>query len=98
VAPSIQQKLALFHELETAVKLVMAGLNDLQRIDGANDFYHVPMLTLASGCERYLKVVLCLRHLEVAGEFPTMRQLVDGRRGHDLNQLLDPMPFGNSAL
>ena len=47
------QKFAyLVEELQVAVELLKAGLRSLQAIDGTNDFYHLPLLTLASGLER----------------------------------------------
>jgi len=89
MAPSIEQKVALWHELETSIRLLKVGLRELQRIDGANDFYHLPLLMLANGCERFLKVIVCLHHVERHGEFPTGSEIFRGRTGHDLTALLD---------
>jgi hypothetical protein len=86
--PSIQQKLAIDQELLTAVRLIQAGLGQLQKLDGANDFYHLPLLTLSSGFERLMKVILCLRILEKTGEFPGPKDIPSGRIGHDLELLL----------
>ena len=88
MAPSIKQKLAIDQELLNAVRLIHAGLGQLQKLDGANDFYHLPLLTLASGFERLMKVMLCFRILEQTGEFPKPEDLPSGRKGHDLEFLL----------
>jgi len=86
--PNIKQKLAIDQELLNAVRLINAGLGQLQRLDGANDFYHLPLLTLASGFERLMKVILCFRILEKTGEFPNLGYFPSGRKGHDLELLL----------
>jgi len=86
--PSTQQKLAIDQELLNAVRLIQAGFGQLQNLDGANDFYHLSLLTLASGFERFMKVILCFRILEKTGEFPSPGDLPSGRKGHDLEILL----------
>ena len=86
--PSIQQKLAIDQELLNAIRLIHAGLGQLQKLDGANDFYHLPLLTLSSGFERFMKVILCFRTLEKTGEFPKPKDLPSGREGHNLEILL----------
>jgi hypothetical protein len=88
MSPTIQQTLALDQELLTAVRLVHAGLGQLQLLNGANDFYHLPLLTLASGFERLMKVMLCLRTLEETGDYPPRNAFPRGMRGHDLEILL----------
>lgn len=88
MSPTIQQKLAIDQELLNAVRLILAGFGQLQNLDGANDFYHLPLLTLSSGFERLMKVMLCFRILEKTGEFPRPKDLPSGRKGHDLEFLL----------
>lgn len=84
----VQKSLALGQELLNAVRLIKAGMGQLQSLDGGNDFYHLPLLTLASGFERFMKVTLCFRAIEVTGEFPTKKAFPSGRDGHDLKLLL----------
>ncbi len=84
----IVRNVALSQELETAIRLIQVGLRELQAIDGVNDFYHLPLLTLANGFERYLKVIVCLRFQEENARFPTYGELFRGRDGHDLTKLL----------
>lgn len=86
--PSLQQKLAIDQELFNAIRLIQAGFGQLQNLDAANDFYHLPLLTLSSGFERFMKVILCLRILEKTGEFPGPSEIPSGRPGHDLELLL----------
>lgn len=85
----LQRTLALDQELLNAVRLIKAGLGQLQSLDAGNDFYHLPLLTLASGFERFMKVTLCFRWLEVHGSFPTSKAFPSGRDGHDLKCLLE---------
>ena len=66
-----QKFIYLVDELDVAMELLKAGLRSLQAIDGANDFYHLPLLTLASGLERFTKVIICFHVHEVEGSFPS---------------------------
>ena len=84
-----KQVLAIDQELLDSVRLIRSGFGQLQKLDGANDFYHMPLLTLSSGFERYLKVTLCFRHVEVHGEFPNVQIFPTGRNGHNLELLLE---------
>jgi len=68
---NIQQKVALALEIKTSVKLLCLGLAELQGIDGANDFYHLPFLLISSGFERLMKCIICLKRLKDTGRFPT---------------------------
>ncbi|MDI5891811.1 hypothetical protein [Halomonas rhizosphaerae] len=88
MSSKIQRTLALGQELLNAVRLIKAGMGKLQTLDGGNDFYHLPLLSLASGFERFMKVTLCFRAIEVTGKFPTNKTFPAGRDGHDLNLLL----------
>ncbi|WP_422102260.1 hypothetical protein [Vreelandella sp.] len=85
----LQRTLALDQELLNAVRLIKAGLGQLQSLDAGNDFYHLPLLTLASGFERFMKVTLCFRWIEVHGSFQTSKAFPSGRDGHDLKCLLE---------
>ena len=87
--PSTEQILAIDQELLDSIRLIRSGFGQLQQLDGANDFYHMPLLTLSSGFERYLKVTLCFRHVEVYGYFPNIQSFPTGRKGHDLEFLLE---------
>jgi len=84
VSPTVQQNLALLKELETAIKLLQIGCREVQSIDGANDFYHLAMLTLANGFERFMKVIICLHILESTGSYPTKPPWRQGKEGHNL--------------
>ena len=80
-----QQKLALIDEVRTSVRLTQLGLAELQRINGANDFYHLPFQLLSSGFERLLKCIVCLKRYEDKGTFPATNEI----KKHDLIELLD---------
>ena len=90
MTPTIQQKFAIDQELHNAVRLLRAGLGQLQaQDDHASDFLHLPILTLASGLERLMKVTLCFGVLGAEGHFPNADYLLSKRNGHDLSALLD---------
>lgn len=77
--PSVIQNVALNQELLNAVRLIRSGFGQLQNLDGGNDFYHLPLLKLASGFERFMKVILCLRALEIpVAEGPWAFHLIAG--------------------
>jgi len=85
----IERELALNDELHTAVRLIRIGLKEIRNIDGGNDFYHPLMLTLASGIERLVKVIICFHILESTGKFPSLYPWEGKKRkGHDLVFLL----------
>ncbi len=88
---TVEQHVALGEEIRTSVELIKAGLGRLQRMGAANDFYHLPMLLLASGFERLMKTIICLHALQETGEYPSPRDPTfrGGSKGHDLVRLLD---------
>jgi len=81
------RKGCLFDEIDTSIKLLKKGMGELQSIDGANDFYHVPILLLANGFERLLKCLLCLAKMDQNGNF-AQRPF---NRLHDLDYLLSEL-------
>lgn len=82
--------MAIDDELRVAVRLLKTGLRELNRQNGPSDFAHLPILLLASGFERMMKVILCCHHLEVNGSFPTSRKFWEaGAQGHNLENLLE---------
>ncbi len=63
---------ALSEEVFTAAKLIRYGLRSIQDRDVYRDFIHLPILLLANGFERLLKTIICFRHREDHGSFPTI--------------------------
>lgn len=88
--PTPQQNLAIINETTCSIELIKKGLGELQRISGANDFYHLPILLLASGFERLMKVILCLQYLHSNNRYPTLQDNIihKSKKGHDLTILL----------
>jgi hypothetical protein len=82
----LRRTLALTEEVRLAVALLESGLSHLQKIDLANDFYHLPILELASGLERLLKCLLCIERRHATHYFPTRQELP---HTHDLGSLLE---------
>lgn len=87
--PTTLQNVMIGEELLTAMRLLKTGLRELNRITGATDFFHLPILLLASGFERLMKTVICCHGLETTGDYPDRGVLPKGKRGHDLVWLLD---------
>lgn len=87
--PSTLQNIMIGEELFNAVRLLKTGLRELNRIKGSTDFFHLPILLLASGFERMMKTVICCHHLETTGDFPTRKVFPKGSSGHNLVILLN---------
>jgi len=83
----VYRKTCLLTEVETSIKLLKKGMGDLQKISGANDFYHAPILLLSSGYERLIKCLLCLALMDDNGKFKEPPYKIS--KGHDLDYLLD---------
>lgn len=86
---STLKNIMIGEELLSAVRLLKTGLRELNRIDGSNDFFDLPILLLSSGFERMMKTILCCYHLENFGEYPAREFFPKGRQGHDLVHLLN---------
>jgi len=87
--PTDAQKASIDEELRTATRLLKAGLRELNKLNATTDFFHLPILLLASGFERLMKTIICCHHLESRGEFPDRGVFPAGKRGHDLVWLLN---------
>ncbi len=84
------QRQSAGQELLTAVRLTSSSLGQLQALDDmTSDFYFLPILSLHSGLERWLKITLCFHHLSLHGRFPPNDFFHRGNRGHDLRPLLE---------
>jgi len=95
------QHIAIGQEVRISIELIQAGLGQLQKIDGANDFYHLPILSLASGFERLMKTVICFHVLHMTADYPTESPWPSSKKGHDLEYLLDKITskcFSNDYL
>lgn len=82
------KNLALIEEVRTAIYLIQEGLISLNRLDGANDFAHLPILLLSNGFERLLKMVICLDYLERKGQFPNDSSFHEYKH-HKVEKLLE---------
>ncbi len=60
----------LHNELLTSCKLIEIGFGELQNINLANDFYHLPHQLLSSGFERLMKCHICLGYYEKNNSYP----------------------------
>jgi hypothetical protein len=76
------------YEAQTAVLLVKAGLGHLQGLTTVELEYHVPLLLLATGFERLVKVFLCLEAKASSGSWPDTRTM-SFRFDHDLRRQLE---------
>lgn len=89
VSVTTAQKHSASEELLTAVRLVSSGLGQLRLLDdGASDFYHLPVLALQTGLERWFKISICYLHLEQHRVFPPATRFPRSRKGHDIFPLV----------
>ncbi|MBR9702216.1 hypothetical protein GOV13_04825 [Candidatus Pacearchaeota archaeon] len=83
----IHKQNCLMEEVENSIKSLKRGMGDLQKISGANNFYHAPILLLSSGYERLIKCLLCLALMDDSGEVKGKPYEIS--RGHELDYLLE---------
>lgn len=81
------RKFCLLMEVGTSIKLLKRGMGDLQKINGANDFYPAPILLLSSGYERLIKCLLCLASMDDNWEIKEKPYKIK-EEGHRLDILL----------
>lgn len=92
MSQTTNQLIAAGNELLTAVRLYASGIGQLQALDdGASDFFHLPLLVLQQGMERWVKISLCYYHLETHGEFPDFSYFPQSKYGHDIQPRLDDL-------
>ena len=90
--PSTIQKISAGEEVLTAVRLFSSGLGQLQLLDdGARNFFHLPLLALQQGLERWIKISLCFHILQQTGEFPAVGFFTRSKNGHNLQPILDQL-------
>ena len=90
--PSVNQNISAGEEVLTAVRLFSSGLGQLQALDdGASDFFHLPLLALQQGLERWVKISLCFHRLENTGEFPDTNFFPRSKHGHNIQPILDQL-------
>lgn len=87
--PSTLQKISAGEELLTAVRLYASGIGQLESLDdGASDFFHLPLLALQQGLERWVKISLCFHYLDKFAEFPDLGYFPRSKHGHNIQPLL----------
>ena len=83
------QNVMIGEELLSSIRLLKTGLRELNRMDSSTDFFHLPILLLASGFERMMKTVICCHHLKTTGKYPKRDVFPNGKKGHDLVWMLN---------
>ena len=93
------KKECLISEIKTALILFGKGMNDLHNLTHGMDtiryshksleLINVPLQLLSSSLERLIKCLLCLILMKEDGEFEEAPYKYKGRKGHDLNLLLE---------
>ena len=79
--------ISLVFEVGNSIKFIRRGLGEMQKITGANDFYHPALQFLSSGLERLFKTMLCLNFKEKHNRLPSYKELLKGKNGHDIEYL-----------
>lgn len=87
---TIDRKLFLINEIDLAVNLIQQGFRALQNIPdtsfGGVD-YHLPILLLSNGFERYCKCILCVNFLTDNGRLPKEASIK--KYGHNISDLVN---------
>jgi hypothetical protein len=74
-------------DLRGSIRLLDAGVAEIHRLGGANDFYELPLLVIATGLERLVKLTLAVALLERDGKTPPSREMRK-KYGHRLAPLM----------
>ena len=82
------KNIALIFEVETSVKLLKYGLQEVQNLSGSNVFYYIALFMLANGLERFMKSIIILNYYENNKSFPSRNIFNKGSAGHNLDVLL----------
>lgn len=85
------KNISIILEVETAIKLIENGLFEINRISGANDFYHPTFMYLANGIERLLKAMICMEFKERNSRYPNYEEAIGSKKpsdGHNLTLLI----------
>ena len=85
IYPENIRHFSISDEVDTAGRLIRVGLGALQDTETCRDFLHLPMLVLANGFERLMKVIICFSYHEQHGSYPSINKI----KGHRLEVLLD---------
>ncbi|GHT60363.1 hypothetical protein AGMMS50239_09220 [Bacteroidia bacterium] len=81
------KSIILFIELEKSIKLLKAGLGEIQKISANNDFYEPVFMFLSNGLERLFKTMLCLNFKDKHNRFPNSDEIWKNKNGHDFSFL-----------
>ena len=85
------KNISIIFEVETAIKLIEKGLFEVNRISGANDFYHPTFMYLSNGIERLLKAMICMEFKERNSRYPNYYEAIGSKKpsdGHNLTLLI----------
>ncbi|MBN2526237.1 MAG: hypothetical protein JXR76_07575 [Deltaproteobacteria bacterium] len=69
-AQNDSEQLGLENEFGESVNLVKTGLRELNREGAEYDYFHLPILLMSTGVERFLKAFIRLHVKKVSGAFP----------------------------
>lgn len=84
--------MALADETRAVVELSRRGIEEIWRLDGGNDFVHLPLQLLAQGFERFLKLTYALALLKRDGALPSPAVFRGrGAYGHNIVRLTDDL-------
>lgn len=87
---TIDRELYLINEMDLAVHLIQQGLKAVQNIPDTSFGgieYHLPILLLSNGFERYCKCILCVNFLTDNGHLPEEALIRD--YGHNISRLVN---------
>jgi len=67
--------LALHDELRGSIRLIDGGIAEIHTLGSGNDFYELPLLVLANGLERLIKLTLVGARLHTEGSVPAFAEI-----------------------
>ena len=95
--PRELREIALVNEMDLAIHLIKEGLASIQKIPGSSfggPDYHVPILLISSGFERYCKCMIIVNYLTDEGRLPNDSEVNVRNYSHQLDLLIGELVSG----
>lgn len=80
------RNISLGFEVSNSINFIKKGLCELKKAEVEIYDNNIPFLLLATGFERLMKCIVCLRHFYINGEYPSIKSIK--KLNHNLDELL----------
>ena len=82
-AHEFEKVVAVTEEVEASFKLIISGLNTLNKQTSFASNNHVPLQLLSAGFERIVKIILLLKDKHLKGTYPDLKKAKEMFNNYD---------------